>query len=663
MTGVPLNPTFLALSLAIVGASGLSLWWLLRGESRTTLLVLALLTCVAVALRLFYATDFPTGLNEDEPKVLYAAGRAVARNTLLAESNISVPILPHALFQGQLIPLVGPWSWAIRSYNLVGGILCTPAAFGAARALGLTVASSLAVAGLVTVLPWSLFYSRVMTGCELNFFQLLYLAALGRLLGARAARPLLKRGTPPITDSSLHPSRPAHPAREPRAVPGWPEFAMGTFALAWLLYGYWPTRAMVPMVFVAAVLASGRARLWCLAILPAALALYAPYVAANLDSNFIGQGANAGVLAGFADPLNVLTRFNQTLGVFLWPRAEDGWLTIRSAAMHPFWLLPIAFVGVLSPSRRALFVAAGFLISLAPTVLAWGPPSTHRLIMAYPFVALAAGSALERFASPRPRRIAAAVLVVATGLWSVRFYFSDDFWPPESRWVFDAQRTALIEALPPPDGLPVVFMRQVSYFRDPRRLITPRDVEWTVDNWLPGKGGAVYAFNWEASPLRAFYEQLLGPQRVQSFGGAFTVAFEPGDWSWLRRHGWSYTARCANNLPREGQVPVLFHPLLTFPDQNCPYPTTHTWRARWDGPRTLLRLRGSGRMAVETGDHRFEGEGGEERSIEFAAEPGMEIRITVTSPPFQPWVYASLFEQTPAGDRLPAWERLVPSFN
>ena len=146
MTGVPLNPTFLALSLAIVGASGLSLWWLLRGESRVTLLALAVLTTAAIALRLFYTTDFPTGLNEDEPKVLYAAGRAVARNTLLAESNISVPILPHALFQGQLIPLLGPWRWAIRSYNLVGGILCTPAAFAAARALGLTVASSFAAA-------------------------------------------------------------------------------------------------------------------------------------------------------------------------------------------------------------------------------------------------------------------------------------------------------------------------------------------------------------------------------------------------------------------------------------------------------------------------------------------------------------------------------------
>src|SRR4029453_1450450 len=129
----------------------------------------------------------------DEPKVLYAAGRALAVGDLLAESNISVPILPHALFQGQLIFLFGPGRWAIRTYSLVGGVLCTLAAFAAARALQLAVVPSLAVAGLVVVLPWSLFYSRVMTGTELTFFQLLLIAALARIvfpLPSRARFPL-----------------------------------------------------------------------------------------------------------------------------------------------------------------------------------------------------------------------------------------------------------------------------------------------------------------------------------------------------------------------------------------------------------------------------------------------------------------------------------------
>ena len=135
MIGVPLNPTFLSLALAIIAASGASLWWFLRDESNATRFMLALLTALSLCLRLAYTTDFPTGLNEDEPKVLYAAGKAVQNNTVLAESNISVPILPHALFQGQLIPLLGVGRWSIRLYNLVGGVLCTPAGFAAARAL------------------------------------------------------------------------------------------------------------------------------------------------------------------------------------------------------------------------------------------------------------------------------------------------------------------------------------------------------------------------------------------------------------------------------------------------------------------------------------------------------------------------------------------------
>jgi len=64
------NPTFAALALAIVAASAVALWWLLRAESTTTLLLLALLASTALTVRLVYTTDFPRGLNEDEPKVL-----------------------------------------------------------------------------------------------------------------------------------------------------------------------------------------------------------------------------------------------------------------------------------------------------------------------------------------------------------------------------------------------------------------------------------------------------------------------------------------------------------------------------------------------------------------------------------------------------------------
>jgi hypothetical protein len=644
MTRVPIRPLFLALAVSIVAASALGLWWLLRREGRLTLLVLAVLTSLSLALRLAYTTDYPNGLNEDEPKVLYAAGLAVEKGTLLAESNISVPILPHALFQGQLVPLLGPGRWAIRAYSLLGGVLCTPAAFAAARALQLAVAPSLAVGGLVAVLPWALFYSRVMTGAELTFQQLLLVAALARLVFASA------------------PSR-APSAGSTGTAAGWREWALGSFALAWMLYGYWCTRAMLGMPFVAAVLARGRQRLWCLAIPVVPLLLYAPYLAANRHSMFIAQGVSPSYYAGFGDWQRLAARTLETLTAFVRPVAEDGWLTIRSAALHPVFLLVVAFCGALTGVRRAAFLFAGFLGGLAPAILAWGPPSTHRMLMAFPFVALAAGCALDDLLVwRRVRQLASAALVLAVGWYGVRLYFSDQFWPAESRWKFDGPRTALLESLPFPPGPPVILMRQMTYFRDARRLVTSDDQDLVVENWFPTDRGAVYAFTSEAVALRPFYEQLFGPRRVETFGWTFKVTLEPGDWSWLRQHGWSYEARCGDRTWR-GQVPVLFQPDLTFTSLACTQPAQHTWRARWEGPATPVRLHAGGAAVVEAGGGHFESPASADSIIDFTAEPGMDIRVGVSTPAFQPWVYAALLERTPAGERVPAWERATPVFD
>jgi hypothetical protein len=632
MMGVPFNPTFCALALAIVGASGLGLWWLLRREGATTLLALAAVTALALALRLAYTTDYPRGLNEDEPKVLYAAGRAVQRGTLLAESNISVPILMHALFQGQLIPLLGPGRWAIRGYSLVGGVLCIPAAFAAARALQLAVAPGLAVAGLIAVLPWAMFYSRVMQGAELTFQQLLLLAALGRLIFASSA------------DQTVNNSpRPA----------GWRE---------WALYGYWCTRAMLAMPLVAAVLASGRRRLWCLAVLIVGLSLYAPYVVANRNSMFIAQGVSPAYYASFGELARLGQRGIEALATFVRPSAEDGWLTVRAGALHPLLLLVVAACGVLLAGvRRGLFVLGGFVAGLAPTILAWGPPSTHRMLMAFPFVALAAGAALQRaMIWPRLAALASAALVAAVGWTSVRLYFSDQFWATETRWKFDWPRTELVESLPTSPEATVIFMYQITFFRDPRLLVTAHDQTLSVENWFPDSKGATYAFTIEGLALRPFYENLVGAGRIESFGGTFMVTLEPRDWSWMRQHGWAYAARCGDQTVR-GQVLTLFHSALTFASFACDKAAQHTWHGRWNGPTTSIRLRAANAV-VDAGTTHLEIEPGKDE-LEFTAEPDMEIRITVTAGAFQPGVYAALFEITPAGDRVPMWERVDPLFD
>jgi hypothetical protein len=161
----------------------------------------------------------------------------------------------------------------------------------------------LAGAAFVAVLPWALFYSRVMQGAELTFQQLLLLAALATLIWRRG---------------------------------GWPEAAIGGFALAWMLYGYWCTRAMLPMPLLAAVLATGRQRLWCVAVLAIGIVPYLPYPPANPQSVYVGQGLQPSLLT-HADPAEVWTRTIETLRAFVEPsapgRLADG--ARRRAASDP----------------------------------------------------------------------------------------------------------------------------------------------------------------------------------------------------------------------------------------------------------------------------------------------------------------------------------------
>jgi hypothetical protein len=45
---------------------------------------------------------------------------------------------------------------------------------------------------------------------------------------------------------------------------------------------------------------------------------------------------------------------------------------------------------------------------------------------------------------------------------------------------------------------------------------------------------------------------------------------------------------------------------------------------------------------------------------ESTRSPGMDIRISVITQPFNPWVYAALLARTPTGERVPMWERALP---
>lgn len=627
----PTYPPILAIVVAglIVLGYVASVWWLLRREAGSVLLALLALCGLSLSLRLVYTTDFPKGLNEDEPKILRCAYEDLMGGSLLGEGCTELPVLLNALFQAQLVPVLGPGRWAIRSYSLVTSVLATAVAFAAARALGFAVIPSLAVGAFITVLPWSLFYGRVSIGGEMVFHQLLLLAALARLVWAERA--------------------------------GWPEVGIGSLGLGLLLYDYFCGFAMLGMPFVAMALARGR-RLLCLAILVVAVAGWIPYMRAHPPSYEHGMVSRLNPRL-FSQPLEVMeekARF--ALRALREPIGEDWALTIRAAAMHPPLILAMAALGMVLAGRRGPFLVAGFLGGLLPAVVSWGDTiSPHRMLMAFPFIALAAGAALHAI---RWRRLGLAVTVATVAVvavQSIQLYFSPTFWPAKSRATFDWELTALAEAIPVPTRTHVIYMSHAAYFLAPHTLIDKNYEPLSVENWLPANNAPViYAFSRHAGPLQAFYEHLFGGERVHPFGRAFLVKLEAADWSWVRTHGWTYEARCGDQT-WGGQVPALFHLYLTFAAIRCDGPVTHRWRGRWHGPPTTLRLRFNGDADVETST----GPGMHKKAAEdtgsFSVQPDSDVTISVTRPGLDGTVSTTLFESSPLGERVPPWEWVTPN--
>jgi hypothetical protein len=615
------------LAVAIVMGYAAALWWLLRRESPMVWLSLALLCGLSLCLRFLYTTDYPSGLYEDEPNMLQSAMQALRSGRIFGESNVVIPVLLGSLFEAQLVPLLGPTRWAIRTYSMATSVLSTPAVFAVARAMGMRIIPGLAAGSLVAVLPWALFYGRIHLGGELLFHQLLLLAALARLVWMTGA---------------------------------WIEIAIGGFGLCLLLYDYWAGRAMLGMPVVAAVLARGWRRLACLAIIAVALIGYIPYLRARPYSAM--RGVTDHIRPELVQhPLeDVYARSVVTLKTLVTPTACDGWGTIRTAAQHPPLILALALLGALiSPLRRNLFLWAGFIGGIAATVLSDGPPSTHRMMMGYVFIVLAAASALDRVKWRRPRVAMAAVVVAVVGFQSVQMYFAPEFWPTESRWIFDWERTSLVEALPLPPHPRLIEMRQLGFYFAPRAMVDPEHEMLTVENWFPDERPAIYAFDWTAAALRPFYEGLLGYERVESYGRAFTVTLAGADWSWLRQHGWAYEAHCGDHAWR-GQVPALYQPGITFKGLNCLHTATHVWRGQWHGPPAQMELRFSGAAVVEMSGQRVVEQEGHEKIATFTVEPETPLTITLDVPPDTSMFWAALMEMDPLGGHVPAWDRVSP---
>jgi len=617
------------LALAILLAYGAALWWLLRREQVRTLFWLVVLAGASLTLRLVLLGDYPAGFNEDEPKILWSTVELLRRGKLLAQDATGVPALLSLLFEAQLAEWIGPTRWAMRSYSLLGSVLSVPAGFAAARSLGLRVSPSLAAAGLFAVLPWSILYGRVHQSGDMIFHELLIANALARFLRDRG---------------------------------GWPEVAMGALGLCFLFYGYFSGRALLGLTLVAAALARGRFRALCLAVAFIGVLGWLPFALwSGSPHRFVGLSAQQTERGMDERPLEVLAaKASHALRALAEPVAWDMWLTVRAGAVHPWPLLALAFAGSLTVGwRRGLFLWAGFLGGMAPAVLGYSlAPSTRRMLMAMPFISLAAACALDRIPRARPRRIGCALFVLVLGVHGVRFYFSSDFWHAGSLAVFDPERARLVEALPWPPHPPILAAKGLSYQLAPRKLFDDGIGRLKVENWFPpDQAETIYAMHWRDGPLQGFYRRLVGSENVRRFGRAFWVRVPAADWSWMRRYGWTYQVRCGDAVAT-AQVPTLYQYETSLDLPLCPSGAEHVWRGRWLGPdaELILRFGGSARITGPEGEKRgrqavdfavFRARSGEELTVRLRVPAGAELE-------------AMLMEVTPVHERVPPLEWVEP---
>jgi len=345
---------------------------------------------------------------------------------------------------------------------------------------------------------------------------------------------------------------------------------------------------------------------------------------------------------------------------FIAAAGEDGFFTIRSGARHPWIVLIGAVLGTLVVSRRSLFLWAGFLGGLAPSLISDSMhANAHRMLMAFPFVAIAAGCALD-WPKQRTTRLAAAfTFLLIAGAQSVLLYFSPEFWPLQSRTRFEWQTSALVEALPPAPHPRLILQKFVGYYFNPRALVDSDYEYLAVDNWYPPNEGSLYAFTWHTKDLVPFYEDLFGTERMERFGNGFLLRLEKRDWSWVQQHGWSYEATCGD-VTRFGRVPTLYFYMFDFPAFGCEIAMDHTWRGRWNGPPSTLRLVFSGDATVQTSAGVARTQHGYEQSMDFTVEPGLAITVTISTPPNSAGVTAILQVMNPAGAHLPPWDYVSP---
>jgi hypothetical protein len=196
---------------------------------------------------------------------------------------------------------------------------------------------------------------------------------------------------------------------------------------------------------VAAVFArTTRARLWCLAIIPVAVLAWLPWWQVSQN-----QWVLFHMLTGTPDPqaqphwhltegmtTNPLAALGYRVGQFarilIVPEAQWCIWSQPAVFIHPLIVLIAAAIGVVGTGvRRSLFLLISFGLTALPSLL----PNQlsingHRALLSLPFIAVAAGCAVQLVPGRNSRALVAAVFAGIATQQSIALFFSTDFWPP-----------------------------------------------------------------------------------------------------------------------------------------------------------------------------------------------------------------------------------------
>ncbi len=319
-------------------------------------------------------------------------------------------------------------------------------------------------------------------------------------------------------------------------------------------------------------------------------------------------------------------------------------ISLRAAAVHPELVLALALLGVALGYRRerklAAFLLGGFLVGILPgLVTAHQGVSSHRILISYPFVALAAVSALQSLTVPAARRLALLVLGVVASGQSVRFFFSPRFWYDSSRGHYGWEMTAAMNAIPYPVPGKAFLARQLSYWGGFRIVFDPNVHFLSMADWIPQPNGLTfYAFCAHSETAKEFYKEWVGRERVREAGRAFTVQMEPGDLVAVAGRGWSFSASCGSEAVFF-EVPHVFQPQAELPFRHCMSEHVQLWRGKWRGPRASLRVNVVDFLAwVRVGEKVLAQLRPGLSGISFEVEPGDVVEVGIRHPPAAVWL-------------------------